>query len=658
MYISTLNYLNTLVNKLSTKNFIYILILCSLFSSGLKAQTARDLLQKSANPEQVKERLLPKEQWLKYPAYTDRQGWDNFTGEAKASLIKNGEQYLNYEWKVIKATEYLEYERSGSRAAMEAPNGANNTALSSLVFAELAEGKGRFMDQIINGVWYNCNLPSWAISAHLSGLQLRKRALPDPKDNVIELVSGDMGAFLSWTYYFFHDEFDKVDTIISSRLKENIQTRILVPYMQRNDYWWQASKPGAFVNNWNPWCNSNVLLCFLLMEENRDKLADAVYKTMRSVDQFINYTKEDGACEEGSSYWGHAAGKMYDYLQVLSYATGGKISIFDKPIIKNMGNYIAYSYVGNGWVVNFADASARNDGDPGLVFRYGKAIHSESMEHFAAYLLHRKENFDVQKSSSRDFFRTLENLSIYKELVQTQPSLPSFSSVWYPQTEVCYMKNKAGYFFAAKGGYNNESHNHNDAGTFSLYIDTLPFFIDAGVGTYTRQTFSSDRYKIWTMQSNYHNLPMVNGQPQPFGKDYKASNASFQEKKKTFSLDIAAAYGKDAAVKAWLRKYTLGDDKLVIEDNYQLAASKEANIINFMTWAQPDISKDGVVVLIKDNKQVRLAYDAAQFTASVETVPLPDKRLSNVWGDQIYRLSLKAKKLSLKGKYKFIISKQ
>ena len=38
-------------------------------------------------------------------------------------------------------------------------------------------------------------------------------------------------------------------------------------------------------------------------------------------------------------------------------------------------------------------------------------------------------------------------------------------------------------FVAAKGGFNNESHNHNDVGTFSLYVNTIPVIIDAGVGT-------------------------------------------------------------------------------------------------------------------------------------------------------------------------------
>ena len=161
------------------------------------------------------------------------------------------------------------------------------------------------------------------------------------------------------------EEFDKVNPVISERLRNELKARILDTYIKRSDFWWQAfqATPTTLVNNWNPWCNFNVLTCFLLMENDPEKLSTGVYRTMVSVDKFINYTKEDGACEEGPSYWGHAAGKLYDYLQLLSTATSGKISVFEKPIIKNMGEYIVKSNVGNGWVVNFADASAKGGGD-------------------------------------------------------------------------------------------------------------------------------------------------------------------------------------------------------------------------------------------------------------------------------------------------------
>lgn len=643
-----------LVKKI-TGFLIVSLLICITIDAA--AFDPRNLLQKKATVDELLSMLSNKSEWIKYPAYQDRKGWDAYTGNLKLKLIQDGEKNLNYTWKVIKATDYLEFEKSGNRTIMENPFGQNNNALSSLLYAELAEGKGRFMNQIINGIWHTCEMSTWVLSAHLP-VQKSKRSLPDIKEEIIDLTSGDLGSFLSWTWYFMHDELDKVNPSIAAKLKSNIQQRILVPYMARDDYWWQALnyKPGMMVNNWNPWCNFNVLTCFLLLEENPANLAKAVYKTMRSTDQFINYVKEDGACEEGPSYWGHAAGKMYDYLQLLHDATKGKLSIFDEPIVKNMGEYIARSYVGNGWVVNFADASAKGGGNPGLIFRYGKAVNSNGMQSFANYLLGGKTQW-TDINESRDFFRTMENIKTASDIFSVKPSLLSEKFSWYPNTEFCYMKNNNNFFFAAKGGYNNESHNHNDVGTFSLYIDTLPVFIDAGVGTYTRQTFSDERYTIWTMQSDYHNLPMINGMPQKFGAEYKSANVKFDEAHSEFSMNIANAYTKETAVVDWNRKYTLTEKSLFIEDQFELNALKSPNKIHFMTWAKPVIANNGVVILQKSGKQVNMKYDASFFDLQIEPVILSDTRLSNVWGSEIYRMVFTAKKQTLKGKYKFTISK-
>ena len=643
---------------MTKKCFIRNTFLVGLMFLSLAAYAydSRDLLQKKASTEQLKSYLVPGRQWIKYPRYADRTGWDILTGSLKDELVKSGDKYLGYEWKVVKATDYLEYEKSGSRVAMENPFDSNNAALSQLMIAEMAEGKGRFMNQIINGVWQTCDMASWVLSAHLIG-QKSRRSLPDFNEQIIDLTSGDIGSFLSWTYYFLHNEFDKVNPIIAQRLRKNLQDRILDPYMVRSDYWWQAFnyKPGTLVNNWNPWCNFNVLTCFLLLEENTDTLASAVHRTMESVDKFINYNHEDGACEEGPSYWGHAAGKMYDYLQLLSYATSGKVNIFNEPVIKNMGEYIARSYVGNGWVVNFADASAKGGGEAGLIYRYGKAVSSNEMQSFAARLAHQQQG-SIEINAGRDFFRTIENLSSFVALRQTAPGLTAPEYSWYPQTEFCYMKNNTGFFFAAKGGYNAESHNHNDAGTFSLFLDAIPFFIDAGVGTYTRQTFSNERYSIWTMQSNYHNLPMINGAPQQFGATFKARQVVFDSVKKIFSLDISAAYHKDAAVEKWQRTYQLASSGgLTISDDFRLSKTIAANQLNFMTWGKPDLSKQGEVLLEKDGKRVKMLYDKNVFNAVLEMIPQTDPRLSKVWGSELYRLSFNAKKMQLSGKYVFTI---
>ncbi len=624
-----------------------------LFTTAMFAYTEKNLLQNSVTKEQLKEALVMNGAWVPYPAYTDREGWNSLLNdEDRQTLIRAGEKMLDYRWQVIRATDYLEYERSGERNIMQNPYEANRKAINVLMMAELAEGKGRFIDQLINGVFFSCEMTSWVLSAHLPR-QSTKRSMPDWREQIIDLGSGNYGSMLAWVYYFFHDTFDKADPVISLRLRHELQERILDPYMENDREWWMAFywEPGEIINNWNPWCNSNVLQCYLLLEEDRDKLTDAVWRTMQSVDKFINFVKSDGACEEGTSYWGHAAGKMYDYLQILSDGTNGKVSLFNNPMIRRMGEYISRSYVGNGWVVNFADASAKGGGDAPLIYRYGRAVGSEEMMQFAAYLLKGKR---PTIPLGNDVFRTLQCVLLNKELEQTRPAHNVPACTWYPETEFCYLTNNSGWFLATKGGFNNESHNHNDAGTFSLYINNTPILIDAGVGTYTRQTFSSERYSIWTMQSNYHNLPMINGVPQRFGQEYKATNVVCKEKQRYFSADISTAYPEEAAVNSWIRSYKLENKRLVITDKFSLKETKAANQVNFLVWGDIDISKSGKVIIKVGEEQATLEYPA-NFKATLETIELPDTRLSNVWGKQIYRIVLTDSQKKLEGNYKFII---
>ena len=41
---------------------------------------------------------------------------------------------------------------------MEVPYDANRQALNTLMLAELAEGKGRFIDQLLNGAYMSCEM--------------------------------------------------------------------------------------------------------------------------------------------------------------------------------------------------------------------------------------------------------------------------------------------------------------------------------------------------------------------------------------------------------------------------------------------------------------------------------------------------------------------
>lgn len=632
------------------KKILLIIAAVACFVSA-QAYTERNLITSKASKDELKEMLVSDQLWVTLPAYSDRAGWDALLGDLKDFYIKRGEKALDHNWPRIKATDYLEYERSGNRRIMEDPHSANNNAVAALLLAELAEGKGRFIDQLINGVYAASEMTSWALSAH-NVVQKSHRSIQAYDFPVLDLVSCDMGNLYSWVYYFMHSEFDKVDPEISRRLRHEIKTRVLDPYLAVNTWWWDGSrreKKGGFYNNWTPWCLSNILLTSMLMEEDPERYAETAWLTMLGVDKFFNYIKGDGACEEGPSYWEHAAGKAFDYIDLLKLATGGKIDMSDSQLIRDMGEYIAKSYVGDGWVVNFADASAKGGGDPYLVYRYGKALNSDLLKSFAAQM----NQSGKKPENGRDMFRTLQSLEIVPELKTASPDIHRPASTWYPETEFCYLTTPQGLFFAAKGGFNDESHNHNDAGTFSLWADSFPIIIDAGVGTYTRQTFSSERYNIWTMQSGWHNLPVINGVQQAYGRKYKANDV--KAGKNSFEANIAAAYPAEAGVKEWKRSYNVNKRELKISDSFSLDKVDAPNVINFLSWGDIDTSVPGKVTIDASGHKAQLSYDPSQFEVSLTEQPLPDTRLSKVWGPKVTRISLTDKKPKNKGNYKYSV---
>ena len=618
------------------------LILILLFCCGVFLHAEeRNYLTKQFTEQEVAATIVRGQRWVPFPAYSDREGWTQLIDARAETLIKRGEKHLDYVWQMNVATDYLAYERTGDRQIMESKQKANNIALSDLVLAELVEGKGRFLDQIINGVWMECERTTWVLSAHLFR-QSSKTNFPDYREQIIDLGSGEVAAFLAWTYYFFHEEFDRVNPLIAMRLKENLHDRITVPYLTRDREWWLAlhTAPGQLVNNWNPWCNFNVLQVVMLIEDDPETVNRCVWRSMQSVDRFMNYVKADGACEEGPAYWGHAAGKMFDYLDLLAMVTDGKIALWNTPQVKAMGEYFVNAYIGNGWVVNFADATAKNtDNISTLLYRYGDAVNSPKMMSLAHQLATSRKWIIT---NGTDIYRSLSGLRVAEDLLHyTAPAAVIHHNAWYPETQVC-MFQQGDYILASKGGHNNESHNHNDVGTFILYKSGEPMIIDAGVGTYTKQTFSAERYSIWSMQSAYHNLPLINGMQQHQGAEYHAGEVSYNEKKQTITYDIAPAYPSETGLRTWRRGYQLTKKGLVITNTFQSQQPLRSIEDHLMVRGDVAIQSDKgeITITVDSAHSVVVTYDPAVLTPSVEQIDLPDPRMNKVWGNSIQRIIL------------------
>jgi hypothetical protein len=96
--------------------------------------------------------------------------------------------------------------------------------------------------------------------------------------------------------------------------------------------------------------------------------------------------------------------------------------------------------------------------------------------------------------------------------------------------------------FAAKGGHNDEPHNHNDVGAFIYYKKGKMVFADLGSGEYVKDYFNENRYTIFCNQSFSHSVPIVAGQEQKQGKEFRAKDCAIGPGAE-MTLDLAAAYG-------------------------------------------------------------------------------------------------------------------
>ena len=75
---------------------------------------------------------------------------------------------------------------------------------------------------------------------------------------------------------------------------------------------------------------------------------------MRSLDVFMSDYPADGGCEEGPGYWGHAAGSLFESLRLLHGASDGRIDIFNALLVHNLGRFIVYAHIADGYFINFA----------------------------------------------------------------------------------------------------------------------------------------------------------------------------------------------------------------------------------------------------------------------------------------------------------------
>ena len=613
-------------------------------------------LSKLYSREELAKILIPRTEWHPFPKAAERAAWNTLPQQVRRRFINLAEEYSEQDIPNLPAALYLEYKRIGNRSNYQGIWLERRKMLHCLALAECMEGKGRFLDAVANLVWAICEESSWTWPAHI-GVQKAGVDLPDTSEPIVALFSAETANSLAWTVYLLKEELDTVSAQICKRAENQIDLRILTPYLKRDDFGWMgfaARGDGRRPNNWNPWINSNVLAATLLIETDETRRRDLAHKVLRSLDNFFVPYPSDGSCDEGPSYWGHAGASLFDNLELLYSATGGHFNLYKYPAIQDIGRFIYRAYISDDYFVNIGDCDARLDIDRDLIFRYSRRIKDKNMESLATYGLTQAKLFDTEKSF-RSLGRMLYRLFNLSNLLAAESlSEPLLRDVWLGDEDMQMMAardkegSSEGLYVAGWAGHNGQSHNHNDVGNFIIYANGRPFIIDVGKPTYTRKTFSADRYRIWAMQSAYHNLPTVSGVTQKAGRQYAARAVEYESNKRfaQIKMDIAPAYPKEAGIKSWLRTVRFNRNKNIqVVDSFELKEKSRNIVQNLITPCETIQAEPGKLILRDSQSRTRvtLQYDPDKLTHQTETIDPDDDRLVSMWGSRLYRIGLKSK---------------
>lgn len=569
-----------------------------------------------------------------FPQASDRDTWDSLPEDLISRLIKNGEVFLNFDYPSLTAVDYMEFTRNGNRSRFQDKLFLRRTALDALVLAECAEYKGRFLDDIINGLSLICEENAWQLPAHNSYIRdTPPSILPDVTRPVIDLFAAETASVLAVAEYLLRQEFNSVTPFLSKMINKNLEERIFTPYL--NEHFWWMGDGASHMNNWTVWCTQNVLLSAFTRELPKAQKEDIFKKACKSIDYFLDEYGEDGCCDEGAQYYRHAGLCLFNCLEVLNgISDNAFLPAYEIEKIRNIASYILTAHIHDVYYVNFADCSPIAGRCGAREYLFGKRTKNEELMSFAAEDYQSSE--DPLTVEEHNLFYRLQTVFTHKEMISFAKSPIAHRDFWYDSVGLFIARDEHLYL-AVKAGDNDDSHNHNDTGSFTIYKDGKPMFIDVGVETYTKKTFSKDRYDIWTMQSQYHNLPaFFDGGTQIMqrdGSDYRAKNVTHQLGTSVchISMDLEAAY-PDERIKSYTRNAVLEKGKeITISDHYE--GDLPCPVLSLMFYEEPAVYENTVQIGDLGSLLIEGASNIQK-----EVIPITDERLKTSWKHDVYRL--------------------
>lgn len=578
------------------------------------SSTGNDRYLDSLLPEDFYRRIADGTSNLQYyPAFSDRAKWRKAAkSSAAAQILKFAAEIPENEVPALLYSNYRQFQTNGNRSEYEALYFQRRYRLSVLVLALCLTGdKALYMPRLMDHLIAILEEWTWCVPAHMVWLEsgpFRFR----PAD----LFCSETGAILALTVQVLGEELEKEWQGITEWIRRQTLERTVYNVIYNKDclphHWWFTGKKPE---NWSVWCGYNNLVALFQFERDPAKLARLARKFVHVVSRFAACYEDDGYCAEGAMYYTKAGMMLFRAIDLLDKIQPGcGARLYREPKIRAIFEFLANVRIGDGFVVAFGD-SVQNlpiNTCYTTVAAAAAAIGSATLAGLEQWYM-------GELMVAQDILN--ETLGLFFDLPQKKKK-----SAAAPEQPVTLFPGRLGVLrsekFSAslKGGSNQEPHNHNDMGHFTVFYNGAPIIMDAGTGGYSRINFSDKRYTLWYTRGNGHNAPVIGGHEQQAGADYTAT-LDMTPDRKNMICDLGKAYPVAAGVKQFIRTLTFEPERVIVSDQIKLKKKQPLEIF-LLSPEVPRLQKDGTILL----GGVRLTLSGLTWSGDVEEMPVLRKQ--------------------------------
>ncbi len=551
-----------------------------------------------------------------------------------AQIREEAKKYRENPAVAIPYSAFKLFETTGDRNVFQAYYFGNRGRMATLALMVWLYGNEEDIHALEDALWAVCDEYTWCLPAHLGGTGLTK---VQDEGHIIDLFAAETGCALSEIIALVGD---KLAPIVVKRARYLVQERVLNRYLETNFGWEKAQ------NNWAAVCAGSVGVAALYEAKDTEQMARIVEKLHGAMESYVGSFPEDGTSMEGISYWTYGFSFFVAYAEMLARLTNGKMDWFTDPRVRQIALFQQKAYFENYNIIKFADCGK------GDTTRWWG---------LTSYL---KSRYDDVEFLPRDYFAAYTGEGCYRwagmlrDLVWSNDAYPdnNKSDKCYIQPDAQWLicnSSEAGVSFVAKGGCNAESHNHNDVGHIEMFKNGDEVLMDCGSGLYNRDYFGPKRYEQFVTSSRGHSLPIINGQYQQAGAEFRAEDVKFGEW--FIDMDIAPAYGL-ADLNSLRRRveFDKPTGRVTLTDTYDFTAAPGELVERFVSYSVPAL-EDGKVILTGPKSTAVLTFDPAVFTAST-FVEYPLKGRRDKTADMaVYVIDLKVNKPEAKCAFTFTI---